>query len=94
MLAALGLLILLLAYYALADRRTPLTTDAYVQAYVVQIAPQVAGQVVQVAVSEGQQVEAGARLFALDPRPFEHAVAKLEAKLAERNKKSASWMPT
>ena len=82
-LAALGLLILLLAYYALADRRTPLTTDAYVQAYVVQIAPQVAGQVVQVAVGEGQQVEAGAMLFALDPRPFEHAVAKLEAKLAE-----------
>jgi multidrug resistance efflux pump len=82
-LAALALLVVLLAYYALADRRTPLTTDAYVQAYVVQVAPQVAGQVVQMAVSEGQHVEAGALLFALDPRPFEHTVARLRAKLAE-----------
>jgi multidrug resistance efflux pump len=82
-LAAVGLLALLLVYYALADRRTPLTTDAYIQAYVVQVAPQVAGQVVQMAVREGQQVEAGALLFALDPRPFEHAVARLRAKLAE-----------
>ncbi len=82
-LTALLLLVLLLAYYALADRRTPLTTDAFVQAYVVQVAPQVAGQVVQLAVSEGQQIEAGQLLFALDPRPFEHAVARLQAKLAE-----------
>ena len=29
----------LVAYYVLSDRYTPFTTDAYVQAYVVQVAP-------------------------------------------------------
>ena len=34
-------IVLLIVYYAASDRITPLTTDAYVQAYVVQVAPQV-----------------------------------------------------
>ncbi len=80
---ALAVLILLLVYYVLADRYTPLTTDAYVQAYVVQVAPQVAGQVVRVYVREGEQVKAGALLFELDARPFEHKIAYLEAKQVE-----------
>jgi multidrug resistance efflux pump len=82
-LLVVGVLALLVVYYALADRYTPLTTDAYVQAYVVQIAPQVAGQVVRVHVGESDRIAAGARLFELDPRPFQHRIAFLEAKLAE-----------
>jgi len=35
----------LVAYYILSDRYTPFTTDAYVQAYVIQVAPRVEGQV-------------------------------------------------
>ncbi|HTU22807.1 MAG TPA: HlyD family secretion protein [Gemmataceae bacterium] len=66
-----------------ADRETPFTTDAYVQAYVVQAAPQVAGQVMHVYVGEGDEVKKGAPLFELDTRPFEHKVAFLEAKLVE-----------
>ncbi len=72
----------LVGYYALADRYTPLTTDAYVQAYVVQVAPQVEGRVVRVAVREGEHVRAGDLLFAVDPRPFEHKVARLVARQA------------
>jgi multidrug resistance efflux pump len=82
-LVALGILALLVVYYVFADRYTPLTTDAYVQAYVVQVAPQVGGQVVRVYVHEGDQVKEGALLFELDPRPFEHKVAYLEAKQVE-----------
>jgi multidrug efflux system membrane fusion protein len=78
-----AVIVLLVAYYVEADRDTPLTTDAYVQAYVVQVAPQVAGQVVRVYVGEGDQVKKGALLFELDPRPFEHKVATLEAKLVQ-----------
>jgi len=78
--AVIGLLV---AYYVVADRETPLTTDAYVQAYVVQVAPQVAGQVMHVYVGEGDQVKKDAPLFELDTRPFEHKVALLEAKLVE-----------
>src|SRR5882724_7629594 len=73
----------LVAYYVLSDRYTPFTTDAYVQAYVIQVAARVEGQVVRVAVLENQAVTNGDRLFEIDPRPFEHRVALLEAKLID-----------
>jgi multidrug resistance efflux pump len=82
-LATVGALLLLIVYYALADVYTPLTTDAYVQAYVVQVAPQVGEKVVRVHVREGDRVKAGAPLFELDPALFEQKVAHLEAKLVE-----------
>jgi multidrug resistance efflux pump len=70
----------LVAYYVLSDRHTPFTTDAYVQAYVIQVAPRVEGQVVHVYVQENQAVQKGELLFEIDRRPFEHRVAFLEAK--------------
>jgi multidrug resistance efflux pump len=73
----------LVAYYVLSDRYTPFTTDAYVQAYVVQVAPRVEGQVVQVCVQENQAVHKGELLFKIDRRPFEHRVALLEARRVE-----------
>src|SRR4249920_845114 len=53
----------LVAYYVLSDRYSPFTTDAYVQAYVVQVAPRVEGQVVHVYVQENQAVAKGEILF-------------------------------
>src|SRR5262245_48493831 len=73
----------LVAYYVLADRDTPFTTDAYVQAYVIQVAPRVEGQVVHVYVQENQAVNKGDLLFEIDRRPFEYQVALLEAKRVE-----------
>src|SRR5262245_37062141 len=70
----------LVAYYVLSDRYTPFTTDAYVQAYVIQVAPRVEGQVVRVYVQENQAVSKGELLFEIDRRPFEYQVALLEAK--------------
>ena len=80
-LAILSVIVLIVAYYAVADRHPPLTTDAYLQAYVVQVAPQVGGQVVDVHVQEGGRVAKGSLLFGLDARPFAHKIALLEAKL-------------
>jgi multidrug resistance efflux pump len=70
----------LVAYYILSDRHTPFTTDAYVQAYVIQVAPRIEGQVVRVYVKENQAVKNGELLFEIDRRPFEYRVAFLEAK--------------
>jgi multidrug efflux system membrane fusion protein len=70
----------LVAYYVLSDRYTPLTTDAYLQAYVIQVAPRVEGQVVQVPVWENQAVRKGDLLFEIDRRPFQHRIALLMAK--------------
>jgi multidrug resistance efflux pump len=75
-------IVALLAYYVLADRYTPFTTDAYVQAYVVQVAPRVEGQVVRVCVRENQAVKKEDLLFEIDPRPFKHKVELLIAKRA------------
>src|SRR4051794_29204381 len=49
----------LVLYYAMANRYTPFTTDAFAQAYVVQVAAQVDGQVVHVYVQENQTVKKG-----------------------------------
>jgi multidrug resistance efflux pump len=74
------LIAVLVVYYVLSDRYTPFTTDAYVQAYVVQVAPRVEGQVVHVHVRENQAVKKGDLLFEIDRRPFEHRVNLLVAK--------------
>jgi multidrug resistance efflux pump len=77
------LIVILVVYYALSDIYTPFTTDAYIQAYVVQVAPRVEGQVVKVHVQENQAVRKGDLLFEIDPRPFEYQLALLEAKRIE-----------
>lgn len=82
-LAAIGLVIFLLAYYVVADRITPFTSDAYVQAFVVQIAPQVNGPVIKVYVDNGSIVKQGDPLFEIDPRPFQHRVDNLRALLVQ-----------
>jgi multidrug resistance efflux pump len=74
------LIVLLATYYVLSALYTPYTTDAYVQAYVVQVAPRIEGQVVRVYVKENQSVKKGELLFEIDPRPFAYRVALLKAK--------------
>jgi multidrug resistance efflux pump len=76
-------LVALVGYYALAEIYTPFTTEAYAQAYVVQVAPQVGEKVVRVHVREGSRVKSGELLFELDPALFEQKVASLDAKLVE-----------
>ncbi|MDL2207280.1 efflux RND transporter periplasmic adaptor subunit [Desulfovibrio sp. OttesenSCG-928-M16] len=47
----------------------------------VQVKSQVGGQIVEVPVAAGQEVEKDDLLFRLDPRPFDAAVAEAEARL-------------
>jgi multidrug efflux system membrane fusion protein len=48
----------------------------------VQVKPQVAGQIVRVAFTEGQVVEKGALLFQIDDRPYQQSLAQAEAQVA------------
>jgi membrane fusion protein (multidrug efflux system) len=59
----------------------PQTSDAYLNAHVVRIAPQIAGQVLRVLVSDQQHVGKGQLLLEIDPAPFEIAVEQAEAQL-------------
>ena len=77
------IIVVLIIYYALLDRYTPYTSDAYIQAYVVQVAPQVEGRVIGVYVENNQFVEQGDKLFSLDPRPYEYRVEQQRAELVQ-----------
>ena len=79
----ISVIILLIFYYALLDRYTPYTDDAYIQTYVVQVAPQVEGRVIGVYVENNQFVEEGQKLFSIDPRPYEYSVEELKATLVQ-----------
>lgn len=59
----------------------PSTDDAYVQANIVHIAPEVSGPVDQIYVKNYQNVKQGELLFTIDPRPFQIAVENAKAKL-------------
>lgn len=71
----------LFAYGIVGDRQTPFTSQGLVQAYLVRIAPEVAGKVTQVDVRTDQRVEAGTVLFRIDPDQYALAVRRAEAKL-------------
>ena len=75
-------LLLLLVWYLLADRYTPFTTQARVNAFVVPIAPQVLGEILSVDVRTNQMVKKGQQLARVDPARYELAVASAEAQLA------------
>ena len=82
----------LLAWYMAADRYTPFTTQARVNAFVVPIAPQVAGEILTVDVRTNEIVKKGQLLAQIDPARYELAVAAAEAQLAltEQNLKVSS----
>ena len=90
MVTLLLLVLFVAAYYVVTDRVTPITTDAYVQTFVVPVASRVQGQVVEVNVSQGRTVKKGDPLFRLDPRPYRYTVDRMTATLAlaETNIKS------
>jgi multidrug resistance efflux pump len=81
-LIVLGLIVVLFLYSLIADRLTPYTSQATVQAFVVRMAPEVAGRVIEVKVVDNQKVKAGEVLFRIDPQPYAIALQQAEARLA------------
>jgi multidrug efflux system membrane fusion protein len=66
-----------------ADAPLALHTIGTVQAYsTVTVKPQIAGQIASTHFAEGQEVRRGERLFTIDARPFEAALAQAEGNLA------------
>jgi membrane fusion protein (multidrug efflux system) len=66
-------------WWSIADHET--TDDAFIDADVVQIAPQVAGPVTGLHFTDNQWVESGALLLEIDPRDYEVALASARADL-------------
>lgn len=81
-LIALCVLVILYIYHIAADRITPYTSQATVDTLLVQIAPEVTGQVTEVGVKDNGIVKKGQVMFRVDPEPFQIALRKAEADLA------------
>ena len=69
-LVVLGICALLFVYHLFADRLTPFTTQASVNAFVVPVSPEVAGLVTEVNVVDNQKVEAGEVLVRVDAERY------------------------
>jgi multidrug resistance efflux pump len=80
-LIVLGACVLLMIYYLIADRITPYTTQARVNAVVVPVAAEVAGTVTDVAVTSNQAVSAGDLLFQIDRDRYVLAVETAQVNL-------------
>ncbi|MCX2562079.1 efflux RND transporter periplasmic adaptor subunit [Acetobacter farinalis] len=77
-LALCAILAVIAAY--LADR-SPRTDDAFIQADIVNMAPEVSGRVIAINVRDNQFVHRGDTLFVIDPEPFRYAVEQAQADL-------------
>lgn len=75
------LISLSLLWYLLADRFTPYTQQARVQAFVIPVAAEVAGRVTSVQVRNNQDVKAGQLLFEVDQQSYQIAVDRAHADL-------------
>jgi multidrug resistance efflux pump len=76
-----GLIIVSLVWYLLADRFTPYTQQARIQAYVVPVAAEVSGRVTRVLVHNNQEVGAGDVLFEIDGEQYRIAAERARADL-------------
>lgn len=77
------LLVLLFALSVLMERSTPSTDQAVVQGYVVPMAAEVSGRVIEVGVFDNSRVAGGQMLFRIDPQPYRLAIAEAEARLEQ-----------
>ena len=74
--AVLALIAARLLWYFAADRLTPHTTQARVQAFVVPVAAEVAGKVLAVHVRNNDAVQPGQPLFDIDPTQYRIALQR------------------
>jgi len=75
------LFLAVLVYVLIADVAIPMTPHAMVLRPVLSIAPQVGGEVIEVAVKNNQQVKSGDLLFRIDPRDYQLDVENAELSL-------------
>lgn len=80
---------LIFFYHLWASRHAPSSASARVQAYVVQMASRVIGQVTDVYVQDNQVVKKGDPLIQLDPLGYQYAVEQAQAAYTQAAQKVA-----
>jgi multidrug efflux system membrane fusion protein len=79
---AIGLAIILGVLVLFAIDRRPRTHDAYIFAYSAQMASEISGRIVQILVTNDQDVAKGAPLLVIDPAPYEFQLRQARAQVA------------
>ncbi|PSV33793.1 HlyD family secretion protein [Photobacterium sp. GB-27] len=79
----IGFALSLSAFLLMADNVSPFTTQATFYKSVVNIAPEVSGNITHVYISNGQHVNANQPLFSIDPKPYQIAVDQAQAELQQ-----------
>ncbi|PMB54400.1 multidrug resistance protein A [Coxiella-like endosymbiont] len=74
-------------FYWRHEKRYPSTDDAYIQANIINIAPQISGTISKVYVHNHQHVQKNQFLFDIDPAPFTIELLKASAQLDETKQK-------
>jgi len=82
LIALVGVTIFVLFFVAL-QTLVPASTRGQIVANFTEIAPQVAGRVIEVPIEHNQDVEVNQVLFRLNPRPFQNQVDQLKAVLVQ-----------
>ncbi|MFO1082490.1 MAG: HlyD family secretion protein [Reyranellaceae bacterium] len=68
-------------FFWLSGGRFVSTENAYVKAHIVQVAPEISGQIRRVVAQDHAEVKAGETLFTIESRPFKLALDSAEAEL-------------
>src|ERR1700744_3407971 len=79
---AIGLAIVLGILVAFAIDRRPRTHDGRIFAYSAEMASEISGRIVQILVTNDQDVSKGAPLFVIDPAPYEFQLRQARAQVA------------
>src|ERR1700684_3419814 len=79
---AIGLAIVLGILVVFAIDRRPRTHDAYIFAYSAEMASEIGGRIVQILVTNDQDVAKGAPLLLIDPAPYEFQFRQARAQVA------------
>src|ERR1700722_14882167 len=79
---AIGLAIVLGILVLFAIDRRPRTHDAYIFAYSAEMASEISGRIVQILVTNDQDVAKGAPLLVIDPAPYEFQLRQARAQVA------------
>ena len=84
-LIVIAVLLGLFVYHVIADRYTPYTSQARVETFMTQIAPEVAGDVLYVGVRDNSRVRQGQVLFRIDPEVERQQAERVRAVRGSRS---------
>ncbi len=88
--ATLTLCVVIFGWYLVSDKYTPYTSNGRVKAFIVPIAPEVAGVLSKVSAVNNQIVSAEQELALIDPAEYELAVRGAEAELQQASQTSSA----